>query len=355
MIKYIGSKRVFVDQIVSLAASLPGISSVCDLFAGTTRVGQAFKKAGYSVHSNDTASYSRVFGNTYIATNPNNLDLNRLKAVISEINQLSPREGYITKTFCTDSRFFQAKNGMRIDAALDYLRERRLPEPYESIVLTSLIEAADKVDSTTGVQMAYLKKWSARSFKDLHLEIPNLIPGSGAVSQVDANELVKQFKFDLVYIDPPYNQHSYHSNYHIWETVARMDTPEVYGIAKKRIDCKTEKSPYNSKREYVDVFKDLINSVQARHLIVSFNNEGYWSKLDLENVLGGFGYTATLELQHRRYVGALIGIHNLKGEKVGTVSHTKNIEYLFIASKEQHSIDRLTSIQSAKPIQSVLI
>ena len=101
-------------------------------------------------------------------------------------------------------------------------------------MLTSLLEAADRVDSTTGLQMAYLKSWAPRSFASLELRLPEPVVGpAGSVTRLDANALAAQLEVDLVYVDPPYNQHSYFSNYHVWETLVRWDAPEGYGIARR--------------------------------------------------------------------------------------------------------------------------
>ena len=40
--------------------------TACDLFAGTTRVGQALRTLGLAVHSNDLATYSEALGQAYI-------------------------------------------------------------------------------------------------------------------------------------------------------------------------------------------------------------------------------------------------------------------------------------------------
>src|SRR4051794_22987432 len=102
MIKYIGSKRTLVPHITAIVRRLPDVHRVCDIFAGTTRIGQAFKKQGLWVHSNDVATYSEVFGRTYIATDANAVDLKRLQALIRQLQNLPPVNGYITKTFCED-------------------------------------------------------------------------------------------------------------------------------------------------------------------------------------------------------------------------------------------------------------
>ena len=67
------------------------------------------------------------------------------------------------------------------------------------------------------------------------------------VCHLDALDAARSIPADLVYLDPPYNQHKYVGNYHIWESLVRWDQPEVYGKARKRIDCKQRRSAFNSR------------------------------------------------------------------------------------------------------------
>ena len=71
----------------------------------------------------------------------------------------------MTETFCEQSRFFQPHNGARIDAIRDAIADGHAGTPFEPLLLASLLEAADRVDSTTGVQMAYVKAWAPRSLQ----------------------------------------------------------------------------------------------------------------------------------------------------------------------------------------------
>ncbi len=341
MIKYIGSKRTLVPHISGIVQSLPDVRRVCDLFAGTTRIGQALKRCDRWVHSNDLATYSAVFGTAYIATDAGTVDAGRLRRLLAQLMALPPVHGYITETFCVQSRYFQPFNGMKMDAIRAGIDALAADETGRAILLTSLIEAADRVDSTTGLQMAYLKGWSARSFNPLELRLPDLLPGGGAVTRVDANDLVRQLdaEVDLVYIDPPYNQHSYFSNYHIWETFVRNDAPPTYGIARKREDCRTEKSAYNSKKRAGAAFADLLHAIRAPYLLVSFNSEGYFTRDEITAMLDGKGYVASVALDFKRYVGAQIGIFNPSGEKVGKISHLRNHEHLFLVGQNRAHVE----------------
>jgi adenine-specific DNA-methyltransferase len=69
--------------------------------------------------------------------------------------------------------------------------------------------------------------------------------------------------------------------------------------------------------------------------VVSFNDEGYLRRAELERMLGARAHLLVLEIPYGRYVGAKIGIHNPRGERVGTVGHLTNVEHLFIASDRE--------------------
>jgi adenine-specific DNA-methyltransferase len=334
MIKYIGSKRVLIPVIIETIRQFPKARSVLDLFSGTSRVGQALKREGFRVTANDHNAYSYVLAKCYVETNLNEVE-RHARSLISEFNRLPGRSGFFTDTYCIQAKFFQPQNGERIDAIRESIKSKSLPPKLESVLLVSLMEAADRVDSTTGLQMAYLKKWAQRAYNPLELRMPDVLPrakyGNGKAHQRDALEEAREAKADIAYLDPPYNQHKYLGNYHIWETLVLWDNPEVYGVAKKRIDCKTRKSVFNSKLGCENALKEIIAVVQAKLLIVSFNDEGYIDRETMESLLSQRGEVRIITHGYKRYVGAQIGIYNPSGEKVGKVSHLRNTEYLFIA------------------------
>lgn len=334
MIKYLGSKRALVPALGRMAAAT-GARTAVDLFTGTTRVAQGFKCLGMEVTACDIATYSEVLATCYIQTDARTVDTDELADALDLLSALPGRPGYFTHTFCEEARFFQPKNGQRVDAIRDAIEGYR-DTPLFPILLTSLMEAADRVDSTTGLQMAYLKRWAPRASNDLELRIPELIPGTGQALRGDASELVTRLpRTDLMYLDPPYNQHRYFTNYHIWETLVRWDSPETYGVARKRADCRDEntKSVFNKKREMPPAFAELLSRTNAQVLMVSYNDESWISADQMMRALRDVGYedVRLVAFDSKRYVGAQIGIHNSAGERVGKVSHLRNTEYVFVA------------------------
>ena len=139
----------------------------------------------------------------------------------------------------------------------------------------------------------------------------------------------------MTYLDPPYNQHKYLGNYHIWESLVLWDKPEVYGVACKRIDCKTRKSIFNSKPRFHDAMRQVIDNLKSPYLVVSFNNEGYITQEEMEALLSPKGHLQTIICDYKRYVGAQIGIHNPQGKRVGEVSHLKNKEFIFVVTPSE--------------------
>jgi adenine-specific DNA-methyltransferase len=344
MIKYLGSKRLLVPRIVEAIAALPEVRSVLDLFSGTSRVGHALKARGFRVLGNDHCAYAATLARCYVEADSGDV-ASAASALLAEFGRLPPAPGWFTRTYCEESRYLRPHNGARIEAIRGAIAARALPRELEAVVLTSLLLAADRVDSTTGVQMAFLKQWAARSHRDLELRLPALLPraaaGKGRAFELDALEAVDALEADVAYVDPPYNQHKYLGNYHVWETLVRWDRPEVYGVAKKRVDCRARRSPFNSRLQAGPALEAVLTRVRARHVVVSFSDEGWFRPADIAAMLSPRGRVWVHGCDHPRYVGARIGIHNPRGEKVGTVSHVRNREFLFVATGDRAAGRRL--------------
>jgi len=350
VIKYIGSKRRLVPVLGRLAEAA-GTRTALDLFTGTTRVAQAFKELGAHVTAVDNARYSEVFARCYIETDATTIDKDDLHDALLHLDSLRGVAGYVTETFCVRSRFFQPFNGERIDAIRDAIERDYAGSVLYPVLLTSLIEAADRVDSTTGVQMAYVKQWAPRSYRPLELRVPALLSGPGRAIRGDAVEVVSTLpEVDLAYLDPPYNQHRYFTNYHVWETLVAWDMPDHYGVACKRVDARdsSTKSVFNTRRDMPDALRAVVHHVRARVIILSYNDES-WIDLDgLRELCAVRGHVEVLAFDSKRYVGAQIGIHNPSGERVGTVSHVRNREYVVVAG-ERAEVARLAAAVRGVP------
>ena len=317
-------------------ASALDASDALDLFTGTTRVAQEFRRRGIRVTAVDNARYAAQFARCYIEIDPERLDRPGIQRRLSELASLHGIEGYVTDTFCRKARYFQPHNGQRIDAIRAALDPA---DPLFPVLLVALIEAADRVDSTTGLQMAYLKTWAPRAFRPLELRAPEIPLGPpGTAILADALELVRTGTLppvDLAYLDPPYNQHRYTANYHVWETLAAGDEPESYGVAQKRTELRdpSTRSVFNSRRLLKPALEEAIAKLEAATIIVSYNDESWLSLDELIELCAVRGHVEVLACEQNRYVGARIGIHNPRGERVGTVKRLRNREYVAVAGE----------------------
>jgi adenine-specific DNA-methyltransferase len=220
-----------------------------------------------------------------------------------------------------------------MDAARDAIDAEYAGSPLFPLLLTSLIEAADRVDSTTGVQMAYVKQWADRSNQPLRLRVPELLDGPGRAIRGDAAELASTLgPFDLAYLDPPYNQHRYTANYHVWETLVAWDAPAYYGVACKRNELRdtSTRSVFNARREMPAALHRVIDLLDAALVVASCSNEGWVDVDELREWCEARGHTEVLGFDSRRYVGAQIGVFSPNGERVGEPTHLHNIEYLVL-------------------------
>ena len=374
MIKYLGSKRRLVPVLAEICRA-SGARAALDLFTGTTRVAQAFKAQGTHVTAVDSARYAHAFARTYIEADAAATDMRQLRAAVTHLNAIPGKPGYVHETFSRQARFFQPHNAARIDAVRDAIDSEFAGSPLFPVLLTSLIEAADRVDSTTGVQMAYVKQWSPRSFNPLELRVPELLVGAGRAIQGDAVELAPELgHFDLAYLDPPYNQHRYFTNYHVWETIVAWDAPEAYGVARKRVDSRdpSTRSAFNSKRTMPAALASVVQSVDCDLLVLSYNDESWLGLEELEAMCAvrtprpsrdpskgdasrrsGASVqreVAALAFDSTRYVGARIGIFSPSGRKVGRISHLSNQELLVIAGEEaivRRVVDAVGSMSAA--------
>jgi len=207
--------------------------------------------------------------------------------------------------------------------------------------------AADRVDSACGIQIAYLQKWSPRSNNPLVLRMPELLDGLGTATQLNAIECFEQHPADVTYLDPPYNQHSYLGNYHIWETLVKWDDPEVFGKARKRLSVENRKenlkSNWNYKTRVKLELESTLAAVSSKYIILSFNDRGYLSRKQIEDEMSKNFDFEVKELVHPAYIGHKIGVYNRAGNKVGTPGASTVLEYLFVGERE-NSVDTLAPL-----------
>ncbi|MBX3097156.1 MAG: DNA adenine methylase [Fimbriimonadaceae bacterium] len=333
MVKYLGSKRRLLSAILSAVQSCAASGEVLDVFSGSARVGHHLKSAGYTVHANDHLRFAYALSRTYVEADRDHL-VGPVTEAVGRLNSISPYDSHwFALRYADEGRYFKPENALRIAAVRDAIENEHDPL-VRDVLLTSLMEAADRVDSTTGVQMAFLKQYAPRASNDLELRVPAMVAGVGSTAScADAVAFAGSRSGRIAYLDPPYNQHSYLGNYHIWETLCRWDDPEVYGVARKRTEVREHSSDWNSKARIAAALDKLLSALDTDYVVLSFNNEGYLDEEYLRSRLEQEGHVRVLTIPYKRYVGAKIGIYNPGGERVGAVGALENQELIYVLDR----------------------
>jgi len=339
LIKYLGSKRALLGHIQRAVGAAAGENAVvADLFSGSARVAHALKAAGWRVVTNDHLAFAHMLALGTVQADAETWSL-RAQKILAELSHLPPAPGWFTATYAEQARYLHPANAARLEAISNAIARLDAAPELNAILLTALVQAADRVDSTTGHQMAFMRDWAPRALKPLELRLPELLarPVAGACQALceDAVALAPMLECDVVYLDPPYDQHAYLSNYHLWETLVRWDQPETYGRAQKRVECRTRRSAFNNRAGIGPAFAQLVNGLRAPTLIASFGAEGFLARADLEAMLGARRYLHVLEVPHRRYAGTRLGIHNAAGIAVGTPGPDDTMERMYVASEKR--------------------
>src|ERR1035437_40948 len=339
---YIGSKASLVpfleQSIVKVVGSQTG--SFCDLFAGTGAVGRRFKELGHTVLANDALYYAYVLNRHYIG-NSKALKFNGLKIggkvkerpvmVVEELNSLEGCEGFIYQNYSGSGtqllevprRYFSDENAARCDAIRlqieSWFVEKLITPDEYFFLLTTLLESIDKYANTASVYGAFLKGLKKIAQKTLVLKPAALILSSkqNRVYNQDANGLVEQLSGDVLYLDPPYNHRQYSSNYHILETIARNDNPEIRGITGLRMGGE---SNYSLRTKVLQSFTELISKANFRYIFLSYNNEGLLGFDEIRTVMSQKGKYGCFEIDYPRF--------KADRDSNRSFAHTKTTEYL---------------------------
>lgn len=324
-IKYAGSKLKLLPHILELAQKV-NAHSVFDGFSGTTRVSQAFAQSGYRVIANDIAAWSKVFGDCYLL---NTFPPDHYKHLIDHLNALPGRDGWFTEHYAGDAqpnglkKPWQRHNTLKLDAIREEIEHLSLSAPEKAVALTSLILAMDEVDSTMGHYASYLNEWSPRSYHQMELKIPNLIPRTSdhEVHRADIFHLVSSINADLAYYDPPYGSNNdkmppsrvrYASYYHLWTSICLFDRAPLFGKAKRRADTADalsasvfEEFRKNGSGRFivVEAIERLLRQTRCKHIILSYSSGGRATAAELNEVIRSAGeLLEVVEVDYKRNV-----------------------------------------------------
>lgn len=306
-----------IDRILKIIKDNTANSiSVLDIFSGTGVVAKALKTCGFSVIANDILYFSYVLNKGLLEMNePLNKKMHELIEHLNNLpidsNSFDYSKAFVYNNYSPhddcNRMYFQNDNALKIDAIRQEIERLKteLQENEYFYLLACLINAVPYVANITGTYAAYLKYWDKRTYNPIKLEEAPIIASSQQhrCYNKDAFKLAKIVHPDIVYLDPPYNQRQYLPNYHILETIAKYDYPEIKGVTGTRIDP-NKKSDFCKKNEAAVSFEKLLNQLNCKYILVSYNNEGIISTEQMTKIVCGAGIPVTFKLfeyDYRRY------------------------------------------------------
>lgn len=342
---YIGNKRKLLPLIFEaiMRCNVEAIHELplqfVDFFSGGGVVSRLAKKLGFSVISNDWEPYSFFYNHAYIEQNEYPLfkEWGGIEKAFNYLNNLEGVHGYISEYYCPwddkkpdvkkERMFFTHKNGMKIDAMREKIHQWEkdgLINPAEkSILLASFIYSASYVSNTSGVFKGFHNGWGGKTrtalyriLSDIELVPPVLLDNKqkNKVYQMDAQDLAKKLneKIDIAYLDPPYNQHPYGSNYHILNTISLWDKPEINKSilvnGKKtnksaiRTDWRTERrSAYNYKDDATNALDKLVQTINSNYVLLSYSTDGHMDLKDVLEIFASNGKLSMVTKPYKRY------------------------------------------------------
>lgn len=328
--RFIGNKENLLENLQQVV-SKTGITNgtFCDFFAGTANVGRFFKEKGFRIVSSDLLYFSYVLQQAYIKNNhtpsfetllkkikiiENSLFATPLDSVLSYLDSVPDIKGFIYENYTIEGtknsnykrKYFTPENGMRIDAirtTIEKWKKRKLINENEYFVLLAcLIETVPFYANISGVYAAFLKNYDPRAIKRIKLRPIKIYKSTQdhEVYNKNSKELLPQIKFDILYLDPPYNNRQYAPNYHLLETIAKYDNPEIRGVTGMR-DYSNQKSDFCVKNKAVEALETIADKGQYKYLLLSYNSEGIMPQEEITKVLKKYGDLELIEIDYRRF------------------------------------------------------
>jgi adenine-specific DNA-methyltransferase len=355
LITYIGNKRSLLDFIgkgVDLVRQRLGKDRIrcLDVFAGSGVVSRYLKRYSSLLIANDIENYSRVIGDCYLS-NKSDVPLEKIKEINAEmrhhlsINE-NLRHGFIRELYSPKDMknirpgercFYTPRNAAYLDTARQLIET--VPSELQKFFLAPLLSQASVHVNTSGVFKGFYKNTETglgqfggnnkdalvRILGDIELRLPvfSNFECDVQVHRGNANEIVEYLEeVDVAYMDPPYNQHPYGSNYFMLNLLVDYIRPtEISNVSGIPEDW--YRSAYNKKQQAHDAMSDLVRKVNAKYLLISFNSEGFISLESMIKILEAVGKVEVLETKYNTFRGS----RNLNDRDI----HVK--EYLYLVEK----------------------
>lgn len=322
-----------------------------DVFAGSGIVSRFLKQYSNNLFTNDLEDYTKTINTCYL-TNKSQIDFKELDKWHKFLTDKLSKEplidnGFIRRLYSPkydkdiqagERVFYTVRNARYIDTCRQLIDT--IPEPYKTLFLGNLLYEASVKNNTGGVFKGFYKNSKTnigqfggngrnaltRILSDINIQKPvfSNYECKVHVLQGDSNLICKILpEVDLAYLDPPYNQHPYGSNYFMLNLINNYKEPDT--ISKvSGIPTDWNKSTYNKKAEALRSLKELCQNLNSKYILISFNSEGFVSYEEMTTMLESMGDVKTFDHKYNVFRAC----RNLKDRDIHV------FEYLFLLKKK---------------------
>jgi adenine-specific DNA-methyltransferase len=331
-LNYIGSKQTLCPILMKIINDeVPELNNktFLDLFAGTGSVGYRFQDFTFQCSANDLEYYSYIINYALLKC----CYSDKLQEILDHCNILQGINGLVYQNYSENQNcermFFTNENARKCDAIRYHIEELKINEVINMseycFLLASLLVSIDKVANTSCVYGAYLKEYKKSALKTL-VVIPihtktDIHIDNNQVYNLSAEELCKQTQYyDIIYMDPPYNQRQYSANYCPLNYIAHYNSSIKLNGKTGTIDG-YNKSGFSSKVKVFESFKTILDNANCQYIFISYNNEGLLKYEELIELLGNYGQVKLYKIPYKKFKAQ----KNVSGDTV--------FEYLWVINK----------------------
>jgi len=341
LLPYLGNKRSLLELIsdaIKATGVAPDRATFVDAFAGSGVVSRLAKQLGFAVIANDWEPYARVINTAAIACDapPELPALGGYAQALATLNDLEGVDGWVSRHLCPadddhadpsrERMFYRRANGRRIDAIRQRIEQWTArgdcDDAGAACLLAPLLYQACWLANTSGVFKGFHAGWGGANGTALHRILADLqlLPlrfmsnhRKHRVLDVDAAKLGDAVDdavddvVDVAYLDPPYNQHPYASNYHVLNSLVIWDRPALPPPTQRgfkaaiRPDWKQRKSAFNHHASAASAFAAVLANLRARHLLISYSTDGVIPLEQLVAIAAEHGAVRTFHQPYKRY------------------------------------------------------
>lgn len=306
-----------------------------DAFCGTGSVANHFKHK-FNIVINDNLKWATTYSMGRIVAGEcffEQLGFNPFEYLNSTTNTI---QGFIHNTYSpafSNRMYFTPENAGRIDyfrqTIEQWYLESRINDREYNFLLASLIESVSKVANIAGVYGAFLKKWDRRALKTIQF-IPTESDYGACQDIVVYNDkienIISEVECDILYIDPPYSQNQYGTQYHLLETLILNDRPSVSKVTGSR-PVTPMRSDWSKDYQAHILLDYVLANTKAKYVVMSYNNKGIMSKEYIHASMKRYGkHVNVTRIGYKKY-------QNWKSE-----DSRKHFEYLFLMEKRKNVI-----------------